>query len=84
MLDVGDANDPAGEDEAVEGEEDGEDEAESGQEAAVSRHGAVRSGFVYLRHKIRLGEGRDRGKVPGPLLPFSPVGRGFPPVGRRF
>ncbi len=55
VLDGGDAHDPAGEDEAVEGEEDGDRDTESGEGAAVARHGTVRSGFVYLRHKLRLG-----------------------------
>lgn len=45
VLDIGDPDDPAGEDEAVLGEEGGEGDAES-NEGAV-RHDAVRAGFVY-------------------------------------
>ncbi|CAM5717849.1 hypothetical protein SGRIM119S_03481 [Streptomyces griseorubiginosus] len=55
FLDRGDADDPSGEDEAVESEEDGEGDAEPAEVAATAPHGAVRPGFVYLRHKIRVG-----------------------------
>jgi hypothetical protein len=47
FLDGGDAHDPAGEDEAVKGEEDGEGDTESDEGVGGSRHGVVRSGFVY-------------------------------------
>ncbi|MDQ1021595.1 ribosomal protein S27AE [Streptomyces afghaniensis] len=63
FLDGGDADDPASEDEAVEGEEDGDRCTECGEGVAVARHGTVRSGFVYLRHKLRLGGCGHRDKV---------------------
>ncbi|GAA3775022.1 hypothetical protein GCM10022403_007400 [Streptomyces coacervatus] len=60
MLDGRDADDPAGEDEAVESEEDGEGDAQAAEGGA--RHGVVRSDFVYYRHKVRLGGGEGQGK----------------------
>ncbi len=69
LLDGGDADDPAGEDEAVEGEEGGQGGSETGQVVAGARHGTVRTGFVYLRHKVRLearpGTGKARSRRPG-------------------
>ncbi|GAA3502619.1 hypothetical protein GCM10019016_097280 [Streptomyces prasinosporus] len=45
FLDGGDAHDPAGEDEAVQGEEGGQGESEPDE--VGTRHGTVRTGFVY-------------------------------------
>ncbi|MGX1371984.1 hypothetical protein RKD19_007343 [Streptomyces canus] len=53
LLDRGDADDPPGEDEAVEGEEDGEGDTESGE--GVLRQGDACSHFVYQRHKSSVG-----------------------------
>ncbi|CAM5326096.1 hypothetical protein SGLAM104S_03571 [Streptomyces glaucescens] len=69
LLDGGDADHPSGEDEAVEGEEDGQGCAEPGEVAVGTRHDAVRTGFVYLRHKVRVGAHRARGKGWRPRRP---------------
>lgn len=70
FLDGGDADDPAGEDEAVEGEEDGQGDAEAGEVGGRARHDLVRAGFVYLRHKVRLGLGWGGGKALGGARPW--------------
>ncbi|GGQ69328.1 hypothetical protein Saso_17000 [Streptomyces asoensis] len=67
LLDRGDPDDPAGEDEAVEGEERGQGDTEPGEAAALARHRVMSPRFVHLRHKMRLGVVRtgDKGSPGG-------------------
>src|SRR5690606_22998150 len=59
-LDGGDAHHPAGEEEAVDGEERGEGDTEADEGGA--RRDVLPPGFVDARHKVRLGPRAARGK----------------------
>ncbi|GAA3140844.1 hypothetical protein GCM10017687_66890 [Streptomyces echinatus] len=63
LLDVGDADDPSGEDESVQGEEGSDRNAQCRK--PLTWHDAVRSGFVHCRHKMQRKLGTAQGQETG-------------------